>query len=84
MNHRTYVGLTLLTYWLLVMGMWGIDACDRGLPLATGFPVSCQTGLWNCLIYGDELRPFNAFQETLSLILPSACLPGKFSNRCSD
>ena len=52
--------VTLLVYWVLVMGMWGIFAFDRGLPFETSFPVACQKGVHDCLVYGDTLRPYNS------------------------
>jgi hypothetical protein len=52
--------ITLLTYWVLVMGMWGMFSLDRGLTFETGFPVACQKSLHDCLVYGDSLRPYNS------------------------
>lgn len=59
----------MTTYWLLVMGMWGVFALDRGLTFETGFPVTCQNGLYACLIYSDNLRPYNSLFLGLGHVL---------------
>jgi len=61
--------VTLLTYWVLVMGMWGMFAFDRGLTYETGFPVACQKSLHDCLVYGDTLRPYNSLFLGLGHVL---------------
>ena len=51
------------------MGMWGMFALDRGLPFETGFPVQCQRSLYDCLVYGDTLRPYNSLFLGLGYLL---------------
>lgn len=52
--------IVALTYWILVMGMWGIFALHRGLTYETAFPLNCGKSLYECLIYIDNLRPYNS------------------------
>lgn len=49
-----------VTYWVIVVGVWGIFALSRGLNYETIFPLNCQIGIYECLIYGDNLRPYNS------------------------
>lgn len=62
---------TLLTaaiaYWVIAMGVWGIFSLDRGLNYETVFPLNCQKpDLYLCLIYLDNLRPYNSLFLGLS------------------
>ncbi|MGI0486952.1 hypothetical protein ACN4EK_16045 [Pantanalinema rosaneae CENA516] len=51
------------------MCIWGVFAFDRGLPFETSFPVNCQKGLYTCLNYADELRPYNSLFLGLGYLL---------------
>ncbi len=62
--------ITAIAYWILTMGVWGIFALDRGLNYETMFPLNCQNrGLYLCLIYLDNLRPYNSLFLGLSHLL---------------
>ncbi len=51
------------------MGMWGMFALDRGLTFETGFPLQCQRSIYDCLVYGDRLRPYNSLFLGLGHVL---------------
>lgn len=68
-TQRRSLLITLLIYWILVMGIWGVFAFDRGLPFETSFPVACQNSLHDCLNYPDELRPYNSLFLGLGYLL---------------
>ncbi|MGI0486953.1 hypothetical protein ACN4EK_16050 [Pantanalinema rosaneae CENA516] len=68
-TQRRSLLITMLIYWILVMGIWGVFAFDRGLPFETSFPVACQNNLHDCLNYADELRPYNSLFLGLGYLL---------------
>jgi hypothetical protein len=62
--------ITAIGYWILTMGVWGLFAFDRGLNYETMFAVNCQSrGLYLCLIYLDNLRPYNSLFLGLSHLM---------------
>lgn len=61
---------TAIAYWILVMGAWGLFALERGLNYETMFPLNCQNQtLYLCLVYLDNLRPFNSLFLGLSHLM---------------
>lgn len=79
MNHGTsasspprspqVIGLTLLLYWILVMGAWGLFAGDRGLTFETHLITPCLSDVRACLMYVDELRPYNSLYMGVAYLL---------------
>lgn len=63
------IGLTLLLYWIFVMGAWGLFAGDRGLTFETHLITPCLSDLRGCLMYVDELRPYNSLYMGLAYLL---------------
>lgn len=62
--------LVLLIYGVLVLGMWGVFAFDRGLTHETVFVERCQNSLQACLMLpSDPLRPFNSLYLGLAYLL---------------
>jgi hypothetical protein len=66
---RQVIGLTLLLYWILVMGAWGLFAGDRGLTFETHLITPCLSDVKACLMYVDELRPYNSLFMGLAYLL---------------
>jgi len=66
---RHVIGLTLLLYWILVMGAWGLFAGDRGLTFETHLITPCLSDVRACLMYVDELRPYNSLYMGLAYLL---------------
>lgn len=59
-----------LVYGVLVLGVWGIFAYDRGLTFEMVFVERCQQSLQNCLMLpSDPLRPYNSLYLGLGYLL---------------